>query len=191
MAPAATSTSPSPTPAPSASSAPPRPSPPCRSGCSPALTPNSDNGSTPIWPPLEVEHKIHTKSTVRHPRDRADLLAQDRRLGPRRAQRPEASRLRHLARESCSRGAGHERLNDRNLQAKRAHRPQPTRHINPRRALSRPRRPGRQSGDCGSTPNWARSARAELERFADGLTTQEVATLMTSGNDAPDRAAAA
>ncbi len=29
-----------------------------------------------------------------------------------------------------------------------------------------------------------------LERFDDGLTTQEVAVLMTSGNDAPDRAAA-
>jgi predicted DsbA family dithiol-disulfide isomerase len=29
-----------------------------------------------------------------------------------------------------------------------------------------------------------------LERFADGLTTQEVAALMTSGNDVPDRAAA-
>jgi hypothetical protein len=29
-----------------------------------------------------------------------------------------------------------------------------------------------------------------LERFDDGLTTQEVAALMTSGNDTPDRAAA-
>jgi hypothetical protein len=29
-----------------------------------------------------------------------------------------------------------------------------------------------------------------LERFADGLTTQEVAALMTHGNDAPDPAAA-
>ena len=37
----------------------------------------------------------------------------------------------------------------------------------------------------------ARSARAEVERFDDGLTTPEVATLMTSGNDAPDPAAAA
>ena len=29
-----------------------------------------------------------------------------------------------------------------------------------------------------------------LERFPEGLTTQEVALLMTEGNDAPDRAAA-
>ncbi len=29
-----------------------------------------------------------------------------------------------------------------------------------------------------------------LERFASGLTTQEVAALMTDGNDAPDRCAA-
>ena len=29
-----------------------------------------------------------------------------------------------------------------------------------------------------------------LEHFADGLTTQEVAALMTQGNDAPDRRAA-
>ena len=29
-----------------------------------------------------------------------------------------------------------------------------------------------------------------LDRFPDGLTTQEVAALMTSGNDRPDRAAA-
>jgi hypothetical protein len=29
-----------------------------------------------------------------------------------------------------------------------------------------------------------------LERFPDGLTTQEVAALMTEGNDAPDRSAA-
>ena len=29
-----------------------------------------------------------------------------------------------------------------------------------------------------------------LERFEDGLTTQEVASLMTHGNDLPDRAAA-
>src|SRR3974390_1523946 len=52
---------------------------------------------------LKIEHKIHAKRAIRHPPDRSDLLAKVPQLGPRRAQRAEASRPRHLAGES-SRG---------------------------------------------------------------------------------------
>ena len=41
--------------------------------------------------------------------------------------------------------------------------------------------PGRRAARC------ARRPAALLERFAGGLTTQEVAQLLTRGNDAPDR----
>ena len=34
---------------------------------------------------LEIEHKIHAKRAIRRPTDQSDLLAQDPRLGPRRA----------------------------------------------------------------------------------------------------------
>src|SRR6516162_9919622 len=70
---------------------------------------------------LKIEHKIHAKRAIRYPPDRSDLLAQDPQLGPRRAQRTEASRARHLASESSRGGPGDGRLHDGNLQAKNAH----------------------------------------------------------------------
>jgi hypothetical protein len=70
---------------------------------------------------LKIEHKIHAKRAIRYPPDRSDLLAQDLQLGPRRAQRAEASRPRHLASESSRGGAGDGRLHDGNLKAESAH----------------------------------------------------------------------
>ena len=70
---------------------------------------------------LKIEHKIHAKRAIRYPPDRSDLLAQDPQLSPRRAQRAEASRSRHLASESSRGGAGDGRLHDGNVQAKSAH----------------------------------------------------------------------
>ena len=70
---------------------------------------------------LKIEHKIHAKWAIRYPPDRSDLLAQDSQLGPRRAQRAEASRPRHLAGEPSRGGPGDGRLHDGNLQAKSVH----------------------------------------------------------------------
>jgi hypothetical protein len=70
---------------------------------------------------LKIEHKIHAKRAVRYPPDRPDLLAQDPQLSPRRAQRAEASRPRHLASEPSSGGTGDRRLHDGNLEAQSAH----------------------------------------------------------------------
>jgi hypothetical protein len=70
---------------------------------------------------LKIEHEIDAKRAIRYPPDRADLVAQDPQLGPRRAQRAEASRPRHLASESRRGGAGDRRLHDRNLDAESAH----------------------------------------------------------------------
>ena len=50
--------------------------------------------------PVDVEHEVHAERAVRRPRDRADLLAQDRRIGPRGAERPEATGPRHLRRRA-------------------------------------------------------------------------------------------
>ena len=57
---------------------------------------------------LEVEHEVHAERAVGRAADRADLLAQRRRLGPRRAQGPEATRLRHRDRKprSCAPPSG-------------------------------------------------------------------------------------
>jgi hypothetical protein len=89
---------------------------------------------------LEVEHEVHAKRAVRHARDRADLLAQDLRLGPRRTQRPEASRLRHLVSESRGSAPAQGRLHDGNVQAHRAH------------DTSLPAVKGTRSGPLSSTP---------------------------------------